>query len=373
MRGIILMKKFNKSAAVFLVFCMLLTLLPKVVFAPQQGDVEQLFYTNETLSNCIIPILEEELKYLSEMQDGGIQAFSAEPFPYPYTKIRDSGLSYDDSIVIILFGDGFAEDAYGSWPNPAPGTALRHFDNAINSMINTHPFGLFEDLFTVYVIHTPEINPVTGNRGYFGTIFGLELGLQNEGAFVNLGWFPQFAGKIRTFRSRQLADALVPRHQQAMIQILSNSRGGGGYAWFGGIAVTTIQNDSVPVGGSNFFWPDGTSFHAAFIHEFGHSFGFLADEYSNSHLNELRANATRALDADVKWRHWGGHRNVSVTPNRLSDGWAVPTILYTTNRCCIMSLAGVNHNFCGVCTAELIRRLALRRIFQQNMEYKCKK
>jgi len=93
-------------------------------------------------------------------------------------------------------------------------------------------------------------------------------------------------------------------------------------------------------------------------------------------MNEQIANVTEASDdGDVKWRHWFGHRNVVAPPNiprfRQWDSetwgfriWAVPSSDgWSLGDGCLMRGGGgsvcIHRVFCGVCTAELVRRLAL--------------
>jgi hypothetical protein len=102
--------------------------------------------------------------------------------------------------------------------------------------------------------------------------------------------------------------------------------------------------------------------------QFGHSFGSLLDEHGekdedeqySARRDERCANSTAAADAVVKWRHWYGHRNVLVAPTRFADGWAVPAAVSNAigQSGCLMRASSGNRNFCGVCVAELIRRMA---------------
>ena len=289
-----------------------------------------------------VPIQDSDLEYLISVMEGTrIQPLS---MPFPVTQIRDSDLSHEDSIVIILLSDGFEPEEKGSWPNPEPGTVLYHADNAMTTMANTHPFGLFEDLFTVYVIHTYGTNHRTG-IGYLGAVNEDALGFRD----IRPGGFTVLLQRVFG-----LADMIVHPADQTMIQIIVNADNGGGWAdintlyhpdyRFGmGIAATSVQR----------MVPGNTRWHGVFLHEFGHSFGGLTDERTTGVINmaEWFANSTLASDTDVKWIHWAGHRGVSPTPRRLPNGWAVP------GYDCIMGTALVP-NFCGVCTAELIRRLA---------------
>jgi hypothetical protein len=115
-----------------------------------------------------VPIYDNEIEYLTRLQEDSARTSSNQTLtvnPFPTTRIRHSGRSDEDSIVIILFGDGFAAAQYGTWPNPAPNTVLWHANNAIDTMLNTHPFGLFGHLFTVYVVHSAGTNPNNPLRG----------------------------------------------------------------------------------------------------------------------------------------------------------------------------------------------------------------
>jgi len=277
--------------------------------------------------------------------------------PFTYTRIRCSGRPLSDSIVIMLLSDGFAANQKGRWPNPAQNTVLWHAREAMNSMIGTHPFSLFQDLFTVYVIHTHGVGP--NGTSYLHTVADGNIAV----------------GIARQYRIRQLANAIVPQEYQRMLQIISNATDTwpNGFAFPGNwmlypqhgapplfrdltIAVTSINNNTNPIIGGNLgVWQNGTLWHAILIHEFGHSFGGLTDERLVGVKSNQYANSTNEPnDALVKWRHWFGQRSVSSAPRRFIFGnWAVSALE------CLMSDFWMDYrHFCGVCTAELIRRLA---------------
>ena len=404
-----------KKGLLLLACFMLLTLVPGMTFAtPEMNELEAVRFTDDFLASASehlfegysaedvqqvinaggqiyrdirvqsdttgtmtyrIPVSDSEIEYLAGIQEGNIQPFNANPFQR--TKIRCSGRPYEDSIVIILLGDGFTAAQYGTWPNPAQNTVLRHADNAVNALLDTHPFGLFSELITVYVIHSVGINPVTNVNGYLGTVaapggtpqHGLP-GTAIGGEFTSNGF--------RWDRVDQLARAAVYPYNPTMIQVISNASGGTGFAMMPwhyqlnvNIGATSIRNNTNPIGGSNVVWPNGTAWRGTFIHEFGHSFGKLVDEHEGTRTNygrlmpatrdERRANSTAATNANIKWRHWAGHRNVLAVPTRFEDGWAVPAAVsgIAGQSGCLMRASWGNRNFCGVCTAELVRRMAL--------------
>ena len=111
-----------------------------------------------------VPVQDREVDYVISLLDGYIPRNN----PFPVTKIIDSGLSDEDSIVVILMGDAFLATQYGNWPNPANGTVLSHALNAMNAKLSTHPFNLFIDYFSVYVVHVASNND--GTNGYLGTV-----------------------------------------------------------------------------------------------------------------------------------------------------------------------------------------------------------
>ena len=405
-----MLKKVNKGLCLILVCAMLLTFVPVTAFAEPEMDEYSVFteleireeaaltyesiesaeyhkfegYSIEDIRRFLddggqiyrdlrvqsdttgtmtyrVPVLDNEIEYLTNIQDGNIQPFNANPFQV--TQIRNSGRSHADSIVIILLGDGFTAAEYGNWPNPAVGTVLRHADNAINALVNTHPFGLFSHLLTVYVIHTHGTHPATG-IGYLGTIRHYADAV---GGTTTTGT----STTTRSSRIHDLANAVVAPANQTMIQVISNAGDGTGWAFMSWhyllnvtVSVTSIRNAHSIPGGHNDVWQNGTAWHGTVIHEFGHSFGNLVDEHDGAgSRSELRANATReANNANVKWRHWAGYRGILATPTRFvnDDNWAIPT--YVSNVAghsgCIMRASWGNRNFCGVCTAELVRRMA---------------
>lgn len=312
-----------------------------------------------------VPVQDDEIAYLMGLQNRSVQPYSVCPFPV--TKIRDSGRPDKGSIVLILLGDGFTAEQYGTWPNPAQGTVLHYAEDAINAMLNTHPYGIFANLFTVYVIHAFGINPDNNGRSYLGTVAAkgdlIKVPSKDGTSLLVTAQGGEFSEpeSVRKAHIRELANAIVPAVEQNMIQIISNASGGTGYgalSWYNqlgaNIAVSSLRNEKTPIGDSNSVWPNGTAWQGTFIHEFGHSFGGLVDEHKKGTRDEERANSTQEADSNIKWRHWAGYRNVLATPERYEDGWAVPA-----GSGCIMRASWANRNYCGVCAAELVRRLAL--------------
>jgi hypothetical protein len=114
-----------------------------------------------------------------------------------------------------------------------------------------------------------------------------------------------------------------------------------------------------------------------FVHEFGHGFGFLADEYYTSDVayNEfypldvepLERNITTRVDFDSKWKHLVQENVPIPTPNDkkyanvvglFEGGGYIEKGIYRPEYDCSMKSATVD-NFCEVCKQALIDMIEL--------------
>ena len=332
----------------------------------------------------------------TRLEGGQIPGPSAGPFTVEV--LRESGRSHRDSIVVVILSDGF--------PAHSRSEFLSQANRAMNSMLNTQPFSFFQDWFTVYAIHSHhgshDQRPANQRNPGFSYLHSI-----NAAEILDRSVFhhPPTPLSFRTTYVRGLAGSIqglgpnqnlsLNSSDVSMIHVISYSNIGPNDGDIGGIAVfptvqwyyygihpslgatiavtSTLNNSEF----SSPLWPNNTFWHAIFIHEFGHSFGSLADENSgvSAMANEQHANtSSRTPDQIVKWNHWFGHRNVTrprpailgnpaISIRRYPDnnglGWAVPSELVNGRTTCLMGTnLGDTRNFCGVCSAELIRRLA---------------
>jgi len=180
-----------------------------------------------------VPVSDGEIEYLMNIYYGNVQQLNTDTFRTH--RIMHSELPHAESIVIILFGDGFGYDECD--------TVIYHAESAMSAMLDTHPFGLFSHLFTVYVINAYGYNEYTGFNGILGT-------LTESGALVSVADANQ---RVEQPFIRSLANDRVNPNDQAMIQIISNATGGTGFAWTtvyqpsgANVAVTSIRNAASP-------------------------------------------------------------------------------------------------------------------------------
>lgn len=131
-------------------------------------------------------------------------------------------------------------------------------------------------------------------------------------------------------------------------------------------------------GGSFAVISRANNYETILFHEFGHSFGNLADEYYYPSDGEFygseRPNRTNNSDVNsIKWKGLIGINNVGIYPYSIdanrndpnfdtkSDSWFKP------HRNCKMQYS--NKEFCPVCSDELIKKLALISNFTPNSSY----
>jgi hypothetical protein len=119
-----------------------------------------------------------------------------------------------------------------------------------------------------------------------------------------------------------------PTYNQAFLFVNSPYYGGSG----GGSSVSTQNVNSSEVA----------------IHEIGHSFGVLADEYEIGGQGE-RANRTKVTNpVEVRWKNWLGLENVGIFPINI-EGWQRP------HESCKMRYLGVP--FCAVCKESILDKI----------------
>jgi len=114
-------------------------------------------------------LLEQAQNYMSGKSQSDIRSYNttqSRAVTVPHTIIMGEHRNNADSIVIVLMGDAFTAAQYID--NGVEGIALTHARAVMKTMLDTHPFSLFADLFKVYVIHVAS--PKVGVDGILGTV-----------------------------------------------------------------------------------------------------------------------------------------------------------------------------------------------------------
>jgi len=279
-----------------------------------------------------------------------------DPSFYARTIIRQSS-NPNNRIMVVLMGDGFTSTQQGNWPTPASGTFLYHVRSATNFMMQTYPFSLFEDLFTVYAIQTiSRESGISRPRPWPLSDINVRNRFGSNEPRNNEITMPEWGQNDVRFIAEHFAGG---RANLNMIQVIANSDRFGGVA-FGatpvtspivGIALTTVHTNH---GG----W------RRTFIHEFGHTFGALADELDGAHARRA-ANMTDDRN-NIPWSHWIGYGGIGLPrviraycgrQMYVPRGYD-PSIIGATGGCLMTRSSRNIDSFCAVCSSELVRRMA---------------
>ncbi|MDR1950635.1 MAG: InlB B-repeat-containing protein [Bacteroidales bacterium] len=255
-----------------------------------------------------------------------------------HTLHNGGGRPDSENVVFTILGDGFTAADQHVFLNRARRITIEILDR--------YPFSHFKDRMNIYAI---EVNSPSISNGYFG---------YTRGGSAWPGASPDTAYKGD--RVRSVLATHTPKVDILSIYCNSTSTGGWGAAGLSGVA-PGISLGALGITG-NTPRPDDTI--NLLLHEMGHSFGDLWDEYEAEGAgNSERANYTRDTN---RWKAWVGVENVGLHTfyaNRNKAGWYVPGPVATWENPnipsqCIMRGTGGQKDFCLVCAAAQTRLMA---------------
>lgn len=243
--------------------------------------------------------------------------------------IKSSG-DVDKRINFVILGDGYQTSEFDKFETDA--TAF------MDDLFSQEPFSNYENYFNVYIIKVPSNESGATHPGtaadeptptvptltvdnYFGTAYdfnGIHRLLYTE-SFSTI--------------STVLANNF-PLYDQALILVNSPYYGGSG----GQFPIASTGEDAGEIA----------------IHELGHSFVDLKDEYFPIEiLVEEGINMTQETDPTlVRWKNWIGINNVGVYPyadSGTASTWNRP------HQSCKMRYLG--YDFCSVCKEAIIEKI----------------
>jgi len=241
-----------------------------------------------------------------------------------------------ENAVFIILGDAFTSSS-------ADQTKFLNRARETSTMIlDKYPFSLFKERINIYAVET---HSTSTSDGYFGFIKGGTYGWQNVDY-------------------TRLKDVILQHAAPAVAALVyANTTASSGWG-------------NMPIAGTNAAWAVtgmGSS-PVVMLHEIGHAFGKLWDEYCAGTTGGADApNTSRDFNANtIKWRAWIGitngdaNDNIGVGVNKLHNtqgncpDFAVPTVWVTAGRmgrCLMQGSEASNPSYCRVCSAEMTRLL----------------
>jgi hypothetical protein len=229
----------------------------------------------------------------------------------------------DKRINIAVLGDGFTATQQTAFVSSAQAT--------INYLFTKSPYTEYKNYFNAYAINvisaesgvkhpgtatdvTEPVFPVANPNNYFSSSF-------------DNGVHRCYYGN--TTKVTQTLAANLPDFDVAYI--LGNTTEYGG------------------CGGTYAFASLNASANEIVVHELGHSFGKLADEYWFSGSGESTNKTQTSNPATIKWKNWVGLNSIGVYSHAESPTW------YRPHQSCEMRY--LNQQFCSVCKEGIIEKI----------------
>lgn len=237
--------------------------------------------------------------------------------------ILNSG-SNDKRINIAVLGDGFTSAQQASFVSSAQST--------VNYLFTKSPYTEYKNYFNAYAVKvvstqsgvkhpgtatdvTEPVIPVSNPTNYLGSSFDFGV---HRCIYSNT-----------TNKVAQVLAANVPDYD--ITYVLGNSTEYGG------------------CGGAYAFASLNGAANEIVVHELGHSFGKLADEYWFAGSGESPNKTQTSNATTVKWKNWIGLNSVGVYPYTESPSW------YRPHQNCEMRY--LDRQFCSVCKEAIIERI----------------
>jgi hypothetical protein len=219
-------------------------------------------------------------------------------------------------INIAILGDGYQENELDTFISDAR--------KMWNALFNEKPYSNYRNFFNIVAISVPSnesgagINPAYLVDNYFGSTFGY--------AGIERLLVPTHRNRITNVLAHNFPD-----YDQVIMLVNSSKYGGSG----GFVATASTHRSSSEIA----------------IHELGHSFAGLADEYwAGAQYAREAINMTREIDLELlKWKNWFGDFGVGLYPFNEAPEWHRP------HQNCKMRFLG--SPFCPVCTEGKVERI----------------
>ncbi|WP_103069521.1 M64 family metallopeptidase [Aquimarina sediminis] len=220
--------------------------------------------------------------------------------------------STSKKVNIVFLGDGYQSHEMNKY--------LTDVRKVTDSYFKTAPYNSIKTSFNVFAIKAPSNASGAGRTpqspvdNYFGSTYGY-------------AGMDRLLVASKTSLVTQVANANTPYYDQIFLIVNDSKYGGSG----GEIATFSTHTDALGLA----------------LHEAGHSYAKLADEYwAGSQYAAEKANLTQNGDAiTVKWNKLIGKNGVGVYKHEESPSW------YRPHQNCKMRY--LNSTFCEVCQNEI--------------------
>lgn len=247
---------------------------------------------------------------------------------YPVDTLLQNG-SLDNRINVVLMGDGFTEEDMPKFRKAA--------SDFVAYFIKSEPYSNYQNFFNFFAIETPSKESGVSNPGTAPDAYTNHPVIKVDNFFGST--FGTNIHRLAVIRDYNLMYSVLNNNfpQYDIIFMLLNSEFYGGSG--GQIAAFTLHYQANPIG----------------MHELGHSFGGLRDEYwaGTIYAREGPNMTAESNPERVRWKNWIGTKKVGVFPHGdlpENKNWYKPT-----NLSCIME--NLSYPFCPVCVETSIENI----------------
>lgn len=232
----------------------------------------------------------------------------------------------DKRINMVVLGDGFTAAQQTDFVTNAT--------NLVNYIFTKAPYSQYKNYFNVYAIKVISAESGVKHPGTATDVTEPVFAVSNPNNFLGSTFDVGVHRCLYSYSTNKVTNVLasnVPDFDIAFV--LANSPEYGG------------------CGGTYAFVSKHTAANEIVVHELGHSFGKLADEYWFSGSLESPNKTQNNNPATNKWKNWNGINNVGMYSHIESPTWFRP------HQNCEMRY--LNKEFCSVCTQQIIERVHL--------------
>ena len=286
--------------------------------------------TSEIAAQCMVNTFDDvkpgRKKTASEFREQEGQDF-------PIDTIQYTG---PEAINFVLLGDGYTATEQKKFLS-----AARNLYNALFKKIPVNKYRRWFNLYAIEVISNESgiSHPGVLKNGVYVCPEGSSMPIMNVDTYFGIHFDSYNIHRLpcpdNSTKIYNLLNALMPDYQ--MVGILCNTSEYGG------------------AGGSYLTCTTHSSATEIFIHEFGHTFASLADEYfaGDNYLGEYINQTTKNNPSTIKWKHWWGLEGVGAFP--IGGSTKGNSYYKPVNGTCEMEY--LNKQFCPVCREAIIEEL----------------
>ena len=282
---------------------------------------------------------------------------------YSFTRLRITKLhsgKADKTIKIVIVGDGYTEKDL-----VAKGKYESDCERLVSAFLKKAPFQKYQDYFAFYAIYAlsydrgAENNPGEGKKR---NILDCTVETNPDGTPKN---------RLIRFQKPERLGRIVKNawvnDLDTILVIVNDSREAGS----GNTLVYNKQEMPAPT------FTNAGDFENAAMHEFGHSFADLADEYVDCTMIDkyvlpatgdltnpnvtlaalVQTDTKESLEETLKWRHFLKLPGAEGVIGLYSGGHYRPKGVYRSQADCFMRTFGFNVDFCFVCQEAIVRAI----------------